>query len=376
MGFSAVIVAGGSGRRFSGPIPKQALMLFGLKMWEWSVRAFDSADECEEIIVVTPKDADPKDGMFHTRQRFKHPVIFTVGGKERRDSVFNGVEISKSKFVAIHDAARPFIGKDLIERLWQVCRKGVPVIPVAEIFDTIKEVDHGFVKKTVDRKYLRRAQTPQFFPKSLIGEALGSCQETLTDDSSYAEKLDLQVMTIPGDENNFKITTADDFQRAKIIISSYSRVGFGLDFHRLSENRDLIIGGVKIPFELGLLGHSDADVLLHAITDALLGACGMRDIGFYFPDNDQKYLGVSSSYLLEKAYEKSGFPHILNVDSVVVAQSPALSPYIPVMIKNISRILSCNESSVSVKATTSEGMGPEGAKEGISARAVVNLLKI
>ncbi|MBN2362948.1 2-C-methyl-D-erythritol 2,4-cyclodiphosphate synthase [candidate division WOR-3 bacterium] len=375
MGFSAVIVAGGSGKRFSAPVLKQSMPLFGLRMWEWSAKAFDASDGCDEIVIVKPKGIKNSQSLFRPESTYRHKLVFIEGGSERHLSVLNGIKKTSCEFVAIHDAARPLLKRQLIEKLWTECRKGFSVIPVTDVFDTIKEVKNGFVEKTVDRSKLRRIQTPQFFPKKIIENALASCTEILTDDSSYAEKNGTKVLTVPGDSCNFKITTREDFDTAQKLLASSARVGFGLDFHRYSENRDLILGGVKIPFELGLLGHSDADALYHAITDAVLGACGMRDIGFYFPDDNKSFLGASSAHLLKKALVIAGNPHIVNIDSVVVAEKPKLSPHVPEMIENISRTVGCDSSSVAVKATTSERMGPEGAMEGISARAVVSLLK-
>lgn len=375
MGFSAVIVAGGSGKRFSAPVLKQTMPLFGLRMWEWSAKAFDASDGCDEIVVVKPQGIKNSPALFEPESTYRHKLVFTEGGSERHLSVFNGIKKTSCEFVAIHDAARPLLKRHLIEKLWTECRKGFSVIPVTDVFDTIKEVKEGFVEKTVDRTKLRRVQTPQFFPKKIIENALASCAEILTDDSSYVEKNGTKVLTVPGDLSNFKITTREDFETAQKLLASSARVGFGLDFHRYSENRDLILGGVKIPFELGLLGHSDADALYHAITDAVLGACGMRDIGFYFPDDNKAFLDASSADLLKKALVIAGNPHIVNIDSVVVAEKPKLSPHVPEMIENISRTVGCDSSSVAVKATTSERMGPEGAMEGISARAVVSLIK-
>ncbi len=374
MGFSAVIVAGGSGKRFADRVPKQAVPMFGVRIWEWSAKAFDSSRGCEEIIIVTP-NLDSGD-LFTPSCSYSLPLIFTKGGSERHLSVLNGIRRASAPYVAVHDAARPFVKRDLIEKLWEECSKGFSVIPVTEVFDTIKEVEGGFISGTVDRTKLRRAQTPQFFSKEVILKSLEKNSEGLTDDSSYLENTENKIFAAKGDPENIKITTQDDFIRANKILSSSIRIGFGIDYHRFVKNRDLVLGGVKIPFELGLLGHSDADVLLHAITDSILGACGMRDIGFYFPDNDSRFKGSSSLDILGKAVEISGRPHIINLDSVVVAQKPRLGAYIPQMIEKISKVLSLEKSKISVKATTSEGMGPEGAMEGVSARAVVSLLTI
>ncbi|MBN1620943.1 2-C-methyl-D-erythritol 2,4-cyclodiphosphate synthase [candidate division WOR-3 bacterium] len=374
MGFSAVIVAGGSGKRFSSLVPKQAVPMLGVKMWEWSAKAFDSSRGCEELIIVTPSLA--LGDLFSPSCSYSLPLIFTKGGSERHLSVLNGIRRASAPYVAVHDAARPFVKKELIEKLWEKCSKGFSVIPVTEVFDTIKVVEGGFISGTVDRTKLRRAQTPQFFSKEVILESLEKNPQGFTDDSSYLENTEYKIFAANGDPENIKITTQNDLIRANKILSSSIRIGFGIDYHRFAKNRDLVLGGVKIPFELGLLGHSDADVLLHAITDAILGACGMRDIGYYFPDTDKLFKGASSLDILGKAVEISGNPHIINLDSVVVAQKPRIGTYIDEMIEEISKVLSLEKNRISVKATTSEEMGPEGAMEGISARAVVSLLTI
>jgi 2-C-methyl-D-erythritol 4-phosphate cytidylyltransferase/2-C-methyl-D-erythritol 2,4-cyclodiphosphate synthase len=256
---------------------------------------------------------------------------------------------------------------------------GVPVK------DTIKIVTENCVSAGPARDNLYSMQTPQGFRKALINSAFEKAYEENfygTDETSLLERLNEKVYIVKGDYSNIKITTIEDIAVAEAMLKmnpdkdpggSTMRVGTGYDVHAFAKNRKLILGGVEIPFERGLMGHSDADVLLHAIMDALLGACALADIGKYFPDTDENYRGISSLILLEKVGDLIGSEgyEICNIDATVIAERPKIAPYIHQMIKHIAEVLKIQEDKVNIKATTTEGLGFIGREEGIAAQAIV-----
>ena len=253
---------------------------------------------------------------------------------------------------------------------------GVAATPVT---DTIKRVGaDDIVADTPPRGQLRAVQTPQGFSRALLCRAHAEIAQRCTDDAALVEQLGVPVHLCPGSPHNLKLTTPEDIALAEFYLSGMPRIGHGYDAHRLVEGRRFILGGVDIPHEKGLLGHSDADVLLHAIADALLGAAALGDIGRHFPDKDPQYEGISSLILLQKTAEilrNHGFAP-MNIDATVIAQRPKLAPHIDQMRENIAAALSLSEEAVSVKATTSEHMGFEGEELGISAHAVAMICKI
>ena len=300
----------------------------------------------------------------------------------RQQSVFSGLQsisFSPDDIILIHDAARCLVDSALIRRVIESVHcfgSGIPAVPVSS---TYKIGDnHGFVLQTPDRSHLFEAQTPQGFRAETIirvhQRAAADGYEG-TDDSCLLEHYGLPVKLVDGNESNLKITTPSDIRKAVSILKgavSTMRVGMGYDVHRLVDNRDLILCGVSVPYGKGLLGHSDADVALHALMDAMLGACALGDIGKHFPDTDQSYEGISSINLLQQTAGilSENHYHVNNVDITIVAQQPKLQPFIPYMAENVAKALSLPEGSVSIKATTTEKLGFEGRMEGISAYAV------
>jgi len=275
--------------------------------------------------------------------------------------------------VLVHDGARPLVDDATIERVIASVRLHGSGIASTPLTDTIKQADaDGGVTATPDRSTLRAVQTPQGFSRALLERAHREITVRCTDDAALVSALGERVFLTPGSPRNIKLTTQEDLYMAEYYLIGLPRVGHGYDAHRLVEGRRLILGGTEIPYEKGLLGHSDADVLVHAVIDALLGACALGDIGGHFPDSDPRYKGISSLYLLEEAAKilhQNGFS-VRNVDATVIAQRPKLAAHIPQMRRNIAAALGIGEAMVSVKATTTEGMGFEGAGEGISAHAV------
>lgn len=380
----AVILGGGSGTRMGMDRNKILLNVSGESMLVRSIRAF--LPFVSGLIVVI-RSSDMAEAAHLIQQiRTSCPIQIVAGGETRQDSVRSGLNAlpdSCSK-VMIHDAARCLVDAKTIANVMQSVDSvgtGVASIPVT---DTIKTVDEdSWVTSTPDRKTLRAVQTPQGFTKQLLLDAhLKAMEDGFlgTDDASLVERMGVRVHLTEGSITNMKITHAEDLISAERIIDSQQaaplrlRIGNGFDAHRLVENRDLILCGVKIPYELGLLGHSDADVATHALIDAILGAACAGDIGKLFPDNDPAYKDISSMLLLKKAMETIADRYsIVNADITIIAQRPRLSAYIEAMRNSLAAVLAIPLDQVSVKATTTEGMGYEGRGEGISAFATVLL---
>jgi len=342
--------------------------------------------EIDEIIVVTGKNGveNVMEVIKSFFSEYDKSVKIVVGGESRQESVSRGLnELSAlSEIVLIHDAARIFLTKEhLLFLLAQVSKTDQAVIPALLMTDTVKLVEGDYIKGTLERSSLVRVQTPQCFTTSLILAAYEKLTEeelkSCTDDSSIVEKYGYKVKHVLGDENNFKITYAHDLEKAEKILAGEKgsmRIGNGYDVHRLVEGRELILGGVKIDFELGLLGHSDADVLTHAVMDAILGAAALGDIGTHFPDINEEYKDSRSIDLLKEVKKLIENNYIiLNIDVTLVAQMPKIAPYISKMRYNISDALNLEVGKISVKATTTEGLTDIGRGLGMSALATVAL---
>lgn len=304
------------------------------------------------------------------------PVPHTVvrGGKERSDSVRNGLAaLQNAEIVVIHDAARCFTPSDCVAASIESAKafgSGVLALPVA---DTVVRSD-GNGYETLDRTNVFRTQTPQTFRCAEIAAAYASGQTATDDAALYAAHVGTPHL-VPGSELARKLTTAADWAWAKSLCQTYPKIGTGFDTHRLVENRRLILGGVEIPYEKGLLGHSDADVLLHAIIDAILGAAALGDIGKLFPDNDDAYRDIDSRILLRRTVDlvQKRDMIVASVDATIVCQRPKLRPYIDAMRKNVAADLCIPLDRVSIKATTTEGMNDEGRGLCISAQALAVL---
>ena len=380
-----IILAGGSGSRMNSEVNKILLPLCGKTVIRRSVEAFSSyADEM--IVVCRPQDYTAFKNEIDINP-FSFPVRIVYGGNTRQASVLNGlmsVNPDPKDIILIHDAARCLVSPALISRVIHSVIQygsGVPGIPAVSTYKTVNK--DSYVVQTPDRSELYEIQTPQgFTADTVIPLSLKAAEEHLlcTDDAGILEHFHFPVKIVEGDPSNIKLTSRQDLIKAMIILEGdvfSMRIGMGFDVHRLTADRKLILCGVEIPFELGLLGHSDADVALHALMDAMLGACALGDIGKHFPDSDMKYKDISSMHLLKEtvAIIHSAGYRIHNVDITIVAQKPKLLPYIPQMIDNISRILDVNQDFVNIKATTTEHLGFEGRMEGISAYSVCTVYK-
>ncbi len=331
-----------------------------------SVLAFENNKYIDEIIVTASENINE---IANQLQDFKKVVNIIKGAQTRSKSVENALEyVKENSLVAIHDGARPFVSDEIINNVIEDAFIYKAAIPCVKVKDTIKFSNTGFCNETLDRENLFITQTPQVFCINLYKKLLSENKDAdFTDDAQLFEKAGIDVRISKGDYENYKITTIDDIRKEKIM-----RIGHGYDVHKLVENRDLIIGGVNIPYEKGLLGHSDADVLVHVVMDSMLGALALGDIGKHFPDTDEKFKGANSIDLLKhvvKIIDDYGYT-LSNLDATIVAQSPKLSPFILKMRENLKEAIGCDINAVSVKATTEEKLGFTGSGEGISAHCV------
>ena len=381
----AIILAAGSGSRMGGNTTKQRMLLCGESLLKRSVRAFEKSDLIDGIILVSRED-EVAWAREETKE-FSKLLMVVSGGNSRVESARIGFSQlpCDAELVAIHDAARCLIKSEDISLIAEKAIVYGAASAVASVVDTVKMVDDdGLIHDTIPRDRLFIAQTPQIFAKDIYEKALLQYKESekITDDNMLLELMGNRIYPVNIGKYNIKLTTAEDFDYAEYLIErscsmTEMRVGHGYDVHRLCEGRKLIIGGVEIPFEKGLFGHSDADVLLHAVMDAILGACGLGDIGRMFPDTDDSYKGISSLELLKRVItlvEKKGF-RVANIDATVVAQRPRLAPYVDEMVHNLSKTLMIDSSRINIKATTEEKMGFTGSGEGISAHAVCTVKK-
>lgn len=373
----AIVLAGGSGSRMGADRNKVLLELHGKPVITRSVEAFTGL--VDGIILVSREEDMP--AMQTTMDAAGLSVHIVPGGNTRQASVWNGFCAlpAECTHVLIHDGARCLVDQDTIRQCKasvEHFRSGVAAIPA---IDTMKQVDTDeIVVSTPDRSQLRAVQTPQGFTVDLIRRAHLDAQSAGflgTDDASLVERLGVPVRLTPGSRRNIKLTTPEDLHMAEAFLErSFPalRVGQGYDVHRLVEGRPLILCGVEVPHTLGLLGHSDADVAVHALMDAMLGAMALGDIGKHFPDTDERYRGISSMKLLEHvvALLAEHNARVTNCDVTIVAQKPKLLPFIPQMRTNIASALSLPLDRVNVKATTTERLSFEGREEGISSQAI------
>ena len=361
-----LILAGGESRRMNG-INKQFTLVGGIPVIIKSALAFENAALVDGIVIAARECDIPRISELCGRYGITKLKKLVPGGSSRTGSARNAFAAAGgADIIMVHDGARPFVSDTLIARVHSDCLRFGAAIPSVPVKDTVKFADaDGFSAGTPDRSSLRAVQTPQAFRADIYARIAGSGIEA-TDDAGIAEKLGIGVYLSEGDPNNIKITTPDDLPKEETML----RIGHGYDVHLLTEGRKLIIGGVEIPYELGLLGHSDADVLVHAVMDAMLGALALGDIGKHFPDTDPRYKGADSIGLLKNVNELihgRGY-EVSNLDCTINAEKPKLAPYITQMRENTANALGISPDLVSVKATTEEGLGLAG--KGIGATCV------
>jgi len=372
---AVILLAAGAGKRFGQK--KQWVKIGKKPLISYSLSAFEINPYIDAIFVgVDKEDFEKAEEILKEFAPLKGKKVF-IGGKRRQDTVFNGLKTipEEYKLLGIHDAARPFVSQDLIERVIKTAIEKKAAIPVIPLRDTVKQMHLNKVVRTLQRESLVAVQTPQFFHRDLIIKAYEEGAKKglyATDDAAFVEDLGFDVYTVEGEESNFKVTYPEDIKRLEREMGWDIRVGFGYDVHPCVKYRALILGGVKIEHEMGLAGYSDADVLSHAICDALIGALGIGDIGEHFPDYDPKNKARSSlEFLLEigKFLNSKGW-QIVNIDATVVMQRPKISKYKDKMASNISKALGISKEKVNIKATTTEGLGFTGREEGVAAYAV------
>lgn len=383
---SAVLVAAGSSTRMG--FDKLSFDLGGRTVLQQSIAAFDACPLVTELVLV----AGANEGAVRAAAAgCAKPVTVVRGGATRAESAGNGVRAACGRLVAIHDAARPFVSAAVIEAALAAAARYGAAAPAVPVKDTIKQAQAGSGKAvpspcrvvaTPDRNTLYAMQTPQCFDRAAYLAALEQLPAgqaaLVTDDCSLFELAGLPVYLTQGDYANLKITTKEDLPKKTTSKEETTmRIGHGYDVHRLVEGRKLILGGVEIPFEKGLLGHSDADVLAHAIMDAVLGAAALGDIGKHFPDTDPAYAGADSLKLAEAvaALVRGAGYRIVNIDSTILCQRPKLAPHIPTMRQNLAAAFGMAVEDVSVKATTEEHLGFTGEGLGIAVHAVALLEK-
>ncbi len=391
----ALLVAAGRGVRAGGGLPKQYRPILGEPVLRHAIRRFLACAQIDAVqVVIQPADRAFYDlaieGLDTTR--LLPPVS---GGASRQESVRRGLEALNDggqppQRVLIHDAARALVAPALIRRVLRAVKDGTGALPALRLHDTIKEADEAgdSIVRTVPRERLWRAQTPQGFPfLAILAAHRAAAGRALTDDAAVAEAAGMTVRLVAGDEGNFKITEAADFARAERLLRDTAegdgaampieevRIGTGFDVHRFGPGDHVMLCGLAIPHEQGLAGHSDADVALHAVTDALLGAIAAGDIGSHFPPSDERWRGAASESFARHALDllavRGG--RLVNCDLTIIGERPKIGPHRSILRDRLAEILMIGKSRVSIKATTTERLGFAGRGEGLAAQAVVSV---
>ena len=379
----AVIVAAGSGQRAGGDLPKQFQLLGGKSVLRHTLEAFARHPEIHTVITVIAQGFENHYAEAAIGLALPAAVM---GGATRQESCALGIEAAaaiKPNAVLIHDAARPFVSAKIISDVIAKLAEAEAVIPVLPVADTMKRAEAGVVSQTLTRDGLYFVQTPQGFHFDKIRSAHKALAargiNNLTDDAAVAEAMGMKVHIVAGDPANRKLTTTQDMQDAnqnmKQLQNTETRVGQGVDFHTFTTGHSIWLCGVEIPHSHSLLGHSDADVALHALTDALLGAIGESDIGVHFPPSDPQWKNAKSAIFIEKAVSliKKRGGEIGNVDVTILAEAPKISPHLVAMKSSLSQILGIATDRIAIKATTTEQMGAIGRKEGMAATAIATV---
>jgi 2-C-methyl-D-erythritol 4-phosphate cytidylyltransferase/2-C-methyl-D-erythritol 2,4-cyclodiphosphate synthase len=392
---SAIIAAGGRGLRLGGVVPKQLIDLAGRPALERSVATFLAHPEIDEVVVALPAElaADPPPYLRGTPKA----VRIVAGGQRRQDSVANAFAVvsAESDLVVVHDAARPFASAELISRTIAAALEAGAALAALPARDTVKRAADPdaraahrepalFVQETLPRQSIYLAQTPQAFRRDVLKDALALSEASAdaTDEATLAERAGHRVRLVEGEPGNIKLTLAEDLTIADAIARRQShrpaimaRVGTGYDLHRLVSGRRLVLAGIPIPSAVGALGHSDADVVCHAVTDAILGAAGLGDIGHHFPDTDSRWKDADSLRLLGRAVtlaRAEGY-EVANLDVTVVLERPKVRDHVDAMRQSLAAVCGVDASAVSIKGKTNEGVDAVGRGEAIAAHAVALL---
>ncbi|HEX6980212.1 MAG TPA: bifunctional 2-C-methyl-D-erythritol 4-phosphate cytidylyltransferase/2-C-methyl-D-erythritol 2,4-cyclodiphosphate synthase [Alphaproteobacteria bacterium] len=375
----ALVVAAGRGSRAGGDVPKQYRRLGAWPVLRWSLMRFANHPRVDGVCVVMNPDDKP---LYDEATRGLDLLPPVPGGATRQESVHRGLESLvpvAPRHVLIHDAARPFVDDAIIDRTLDALATASGAIAAVPVADTLKRGADGLITGTVERTGLWRAQTPQAFRfADILGAHRAAIGAELSDDAAVAERAGLAVALVAGSEANGKLTTDDDIRRAERFAGTFMepRTGTGYDVHAFGPGDHVWLCGVKVPHTQALVGHSDADVALHALTDAVLGAIGDGDIGQHFPPSDPRWRGAASAQFLAHAAglvaARGG--RIVHVDVTIVCERPKIGPHRAHMVARLAEILGIEASRCSVKATTTEGLGFTGRGEGIAAQAVATVV--
>lgn len=385
----ALVTAAGAGHRFGGPQPKQFVEVAGRPLLYHVLLPFLTHRAIRGAVLTLPEKEQARVKEWLRDWGWSHKVKVVAGGMLRQDSVMNGLAAvpKDCHTVLVHDGSRPCLAAALLDRLLEEAARHEAVIPALPVRETMKRVDEARVLETVPREGLWLVQTPQLFRPALLKQAM---EEGLrarfvgTDEASFVERLRHPIAVVAGDPWNIKVTYPEDLALVRawlkeqaMAAETSSRVGQGFDVHALVEGRELWLGGVKIDFPKGLLGHSDADVLTHALCDAVLGAACLGDIGRHCPDTDPKWKGASGEAIAGAVMRKvreAGY-RVLHLDATVVCQAPKIAPHAPAIVVNLSRWFGVDPAAVNVKGKSTEELGFTGRGEGIAALAVATLLR-
>ncbi len=374
----ALVVAAGRGQRFGGPLPKLYAELAGRPVLGHALARLTAHPRIDRVLAVIHPDDRALYDRAATGLELPEPI---TGGASRQESVRLGLESlapHAPAVVLIHDGARPFVGAAVIDRVLDALGNSTGAIAALPVTDTLKRGEDGHITGTVARAGLWRAQTPQGFRfAEILAAHRNIAAQELTDDAAVAERAGLAVALVEGAPENIKVTTQEDLIRAErwFADTTETRVGQGFDVHRFGPGDQVMLCGIAIPHDAGLLGHSDADVGLHALTDAILGGLGAGDIGLHFPPSDARWKDAESAVFLRHAgsliAEAGG--RIRHLDVTLICERPRIGPYRAAMVARIAELLGIDGSRVSVKATTTEGLGFTGRGEGIAAQAIATL---
>ncbi|RZJ00600.1 MAG: bifunctional 2-C-methyl-D-erythritol 4-phosphate cytidylyltransferase/2-C-methyl-D-erythritol 2,4-cyclodiphosphate synthase [Brevundimonas sp.] len=372
--FAAIVVAAGSGSRAGGG--KQWRSLAGKPVVRWSVEALASAGAEDLVVVVSAGDEPRAEAALAGLSGWR----LTLGGETRADSVRNGLAAlagPADRAVLVHDAARPLLPAPVIQRVLAALSDADGALPALPVADSLRREAGGFVSGVVEREALWRAQTPQAFRHGALAAAYAAwpAGEMATDEATVVQRNGGRVRIVEGDARLMKLTYPEDFAMAEALIPRQTRVGQGFDAHRWGPGSSVWLCGVEIPHDQSLIGHSDADAGLHALTDALLGAMGDGDIGDHFPPTDPQWKGAASDLFLihavERLHRRGG--RLVNVDVTLICERPKVKPHRQAMRERLADLLSLPLDAVSVKATTTEAMGFTGRGEGLAAQAIATI---
>ena len=376
MSIFLILLAAGESKRLKSSIPKPYITVNNKKLLEHALNSFRDFHAIKKTVIVYNKKHKK-----HLNKLSPKNTLKIVGGKTRQESTFKALKKIKKmncKKVLIHDAARPFPSKKIINEIIKKLRTNHAVVPIIKVNDATKRVEKKIIFKNIKRNSLRFSQTPQGFTFKKIYEKHKKNMNTSVDDDSALFTDDGEkVVSINGSKTNLKITDKEDLDIFKSLIKGKSYSGIGFDVHRLVKGRKLYLGGIKIPFVLGLEGHSDADPVLHALIDSLLGACRLGDIGKLFSDKNKKYKNIRSTILLRKVIEliKSKNFSINNIDINIIAQKPKIKKYSKKMIQRISKLCEINPNEINIKGKTTEKLGLIGKGNAIASEVITSVIK-